>query len=109
VRMPRCDQLSQRGQRGGRFDDPGAGPSHAPPAAAEVDFEDIRHRLEAVLQDVPEGIWSRIQDEGILEQCMGVPTIMAGHSTMSSSGWCGDDWTTAARAGGTGRGWTTTA
>jgi hypothetical protein len=29
-------------------------------------------RLEAVLQGVPEGMWSRIQDEGILEQCVGV-------------------------------------
>jgi hypothetical protein len=38
-----------------------------------VDFEDIRHRLEAVLQDVAEGIWSCIQDEAFLEQCVGVP------------------------------------
>jgi hypothetical protein len=38
----------------------------------EVDFEDIHHYLEAVLQDVPEGMWSRIQDEGILEQCVGI-------------------------------------
>jgi hypothetical protein len=37
-----------------------------------VDFEDIHHRLEAVLQDVPEGIWSRIQDEAFLEQFVGV-------------------------------------
>jgi hypothetical protein len=32
-----------------RFDDPSAGPSHAPPAGARVDFEDICRRLEAVL------------------------------------------------------------
>jgi ABC-type histidine transport system ATPase subunit len=38
-----------------------------------VDFEDIRRRLEMVLQDVPEGIWSHIQDEAFLEQCVGVP------------------------------------
>jgi hypothetical protein len=63
----------ERAARRHRFDDPGAGPSHAPPAAAGVDFEDIRRRLEAVLQDVPEGIWSRIQDEAFLEQCVGVP------------------------------------
>jgi hypothetical protein len=50
----------ERAARRCQFDDPGAGPSHAPPAATEVDFEDIRHRLEAVLQDVLEGIWSRI-------------------------------------------------
>jgi hypothetical protein len=63
----------ERAVRRHRFDDPGAGPSHAPPAAAGVDFEDIRRRLETVLQDVPEGIWSRIQDEAFLEQCVGVP------------------------------------
>jgi hypothetical protein len=40
---------------------------------AGVDFDDIRHRLETVLQDVPEGMWIRIQDEGFLEQCIGVP------------------------------------
>jgi hypothetical protein len=50
-----------------RFDDPGAGPSHAPLAAARVDFDDIRRRLETVLQDVPEGMWSHIQDESFLE------------------------------------------
>jgi hypothetical protein len=63
----------KRAARRRRFDDPGAGPSHAPPTAVGVDFEDIRHHLEAVLQDVPEVMWSRIQDEGILEQCVGVP------------------------------------
>ena len=40
---------------------------------AGADFEDIRRRLEAVLQGVTEGMWSRIQDEGILEQCVGIP------------------------------------
>jgi hypothetical protein len=43
------------------------GPSHAPPAAAGVDFDDIRHRLEMVLQDVPEGMWLCIQDKSFLE------------------------------------------
>jgi hypothetical protein len=56
-----------------RFDDPGAGPSHVPPAVAGVDFENIHRRLEVVLQDVIEGMWSRIQDEDILEQCVGIP------------------------------------
>jgi hypothetical protein len=56
-----------------RYDDPGAGPSHAPPAVAGVDYDDIRRRLETVLQDVPEGMWTRIQDESFLEQCVGVP------------------------------------
>jgi hypothetical protein len=42
------------------FDDPGAEPSHAPLEAAGADFEDIRRHLETVLQEVPEGIWSRI-------------------------------------------------
>jgi hypothetical protein len=63
----------ERAARRRPFDDPGAGPSHAPPAAAGVDFDDIRRRLETVLQDVPEGMWIRIQDEGFLEQCIGVP------------------------------------
>jgi hypothetical protein len=63
----------ERAVRRCQFDDPGVGPSHAPPADAGADFEDIRHRLEAVLQGMPEGMWSRIQDEGILEQCVGVP------------------------------------
>jgi hypothetical protein len=43
-----------------RFDDLVAGPSHAPPVAAKVDFEDIHRHLETVLQDAPEGMWSRI-------------------------------------------------
>jgi hypothetical protein len=63
----------ERPARRRRFDDPGAGPSHAPPAAAGGDFDDIRRRLETVLQDVPEGMWIRIQDEGFLEQCIGLP------------------------------------
>ena len=42
------------------FDDPGAGPSHAPLAKARGDFEDIRRRLEAVLQGVSDGMWSWI-------------------------------------------------
>jgi hypothetical protein len=63
----------ERVARRRRFDDPGAGPSHAPPAAVGVDFDDIRRRLEMVLQDVPEGMWMRIQNESFLEQCVGVP------------------------------------
>jgi hypothetical protein len=39
----------ERAARRRRFDDPGAGPSHAPPAAAGVDLDDIRRRLETVL------------------------------------------------------------
>jgi hypothetical protein len=34
--------------------------------------DDIRRRFETVLQDVPEGMWIRIQDEGFLEQCIGL-------------------------------------
>jgi hypothetical protein len=63
----------ERAARRCRFDDPGAGPSHAPLAVAGADYEDIRRRLETILQEVPEGIWSRIQDENFLEQCVGVP------------------------------------
>jgi hypothetical protein len=55
-----------------RYDDPGAGPSHAPLAGAGGEFEDFHRRLEAVLQGVPEGMWVHIQDEGILEQCIGL-------------------------------------
>jgi hypothetical protein len=57
----------ERAVRRHRFDDPGVGPSHALPVVAGADFEDIRRCLEMVLQEVPEGIWSRIQNEGILE------------------------------------------
>jgi hypothetical protein len=39
----------ERAARRHRFDDPGAGPSHAPSAAARVDFDDIRCHLEMVL------------------------------------------------------------
>jgi hypothetical protein len=37
-----------------------------------VDFNDICHWLEIVLQDVLEGMWMCIQDESFLEQCVGV-------------------------------------
>jgi hypothetical protein len=63
----------ERAARRHRYDDPGAGPSHTPPTAAGVDYDDIRRLLETVLQDVPEGMWTRIEDEGFLEQCVGVP------------------------------------
>jgi hypothetical protein len=63
----------ERAARRHRFDDPGAGPSHAPPAVARVEFDDIRYHLETVLQDVPERMWTRIQDESFLDQCVGVP------------------------------------
>jgi len=63
----------ERVSRRCRLDNPSVGPSHAPPVDAEADFEDIRRHLEAVLQGVLEGMWSRIQDEGILEQCVGIP------------------------------------
>ena len=55
-----------------RFDDPGAGPSHAPPVAAGDDEDLVRH-FEMVFRDVPEGMWTRIQDEEFLEQCIGLP------------------------------------
>jgi hypothetical protein len=42
-----------------RWDDPGAGPSHASPATAGAD-EDLVRRFEMVLRDVPEGMWSHI-------------------------------------------------
>jgi hypothetical protein len=61
-----------------RFDDPGAGPSHALPAVAGGEIEDLHHRFEAVLRDVPEGMWTRIQDEGFLEQCIGLPAPWRG-------------------------------
>jgi hypothetical protein len=63
----------ERAARRHRFDDPGVGPSHAPPVAVGVEFEDICRLLETVLQDMPESMWSRIQDESFLEQCVGVP------------------------------------
>jgi hypothetical protein len=63
----------ERSARRHQFDDPGAGPSHTPLAAAEVDLDDILYRFETVLQDVPEGMWICIQDKGFLEQCIGLP------------------------------------
>jgi hypothetical protein len=80
----------ERAARRRRFDDPGAGPSHAPPAAAGVDFDDIRRRLETVLQDVPEGMWTRIQDERVPGAVYGGAATMAGHSATSSSAGCDD-------------------
>jgi hypothetical protein len=62
----------ERASKRHHFDDPGVGPSHAPLVEAGGDFEDIHRRLEAVLQGVPKGMWSHIQDKGILEQCVGV-------------------------------------
>jgi hypothetical protein len=62
----------ERAVRRRQFDDPDVGPSHAPPTAAGVDLDDICRRLEMVLQDVPEVMWIRIQDEGFLEECIGV-------------------------------------
>jgi hypothetical protein len=55
-----------------RWDDPGAGPSQAPPAAAGAD-EDLVRRFETIFRDVPEGMWTQIQDEEFLEQCIGLP------------------------------------
>jgi hypothetical protein len=57
------------------FDDLGAGPPHAPPADVGADFEDIHRHLEVFLQGMPKGLWSRIQYEGILEQCVGIPPL----------------------------------
>ena len=54
------------------FDDLGAGTSHAPLNEVGGDFEDIHRHLEVVLQRVPEGMWSRILEKGVLEQCVGV-------------------------------------
>jgi hypothetical protein len=48
---------SEREERRRRFDDLGAGPSHAPLASVGVDFENICCHLEAVLQYVPDGMW----------------------------------------------------
>jgi hypothetical protein len=55
-----------------RWDDPGVGPSHALPTVAGVD-EDIVRRFETVLWGVPERLWIQIQDEDVLEQCVGLP------------------------------------
>jgi hypothetical protein len=39
----------ERAARRHQFDDPGAGPSHSPPAATRANFEDICRSLEMVL------------------------------------------------------------
>jgi hypothetical protein len=71
VRLADDERVSRRCH----FDDPGVGPLHAPPTKSGGDFEDIRRHLEAVLHGVPEGMWSRIQDKGVLEQCVEVPLM----------------------------------
>jgi hypothetical protein len=63
----------ERASKRRHYDEPGVGPSHAPSAGARGEFEDFHHRLEAMLQGVPEGMWVRIQDEGVMEQCIGLP------------------------------------
>jgi len=55
----RLDDDERAGRRH-RYDDPGAGPSHAAPTRGDREFKDFRRRLEAVLQGVPEGMWTRI-------------------------------------------------
>jgi hypothetical protein len=95
----------ERAARRHHFDDPGVGPSHAPLADARGDFEDIRRCLEAVLQGMPEGMWLRIQDEGILEKCVGFSRHVVGHGVASNSSRCCDDQTVTSRSGGTSSGW----
>jgi hypothetical protein len=56
VRLVEHERVARRR----RFDDPGVGPSHDPLADTRGDFEDIRRRLEVVLQGVPKGMWSCI-------------------------------------------------
>jgi hypothetical protein len=63
----------KRASKRNHYDEPGAGPSHVPLATAGGEFEDFHRRLELVLQGMPEGMWVHIQDEGILEQCIGLP------------------------------------
>jgi hypothetical protein len=36
--------------------------------------EDLHQWFERVLQGVPDGVWSHIQDEEVMNQCVGVPT-----------------------------------
>jgi hypothetical protein len=57
----------ERAVRRHQFDDPGVGPLHAPSVDAGAYFKDIHCHLEVVIQGMPEGMWSRIQDEAILE------------------------------------------
>jgi hypothetical protein len=54
-----------------RFDDAGSRPSYASQVEADGGINDLCHRLEVVLQGVPEGMWSHIQDERVLEPCVG--------------------------------------
>jgi hypothetical protein len=66
---------------------PGAGPSHAPPAAAGVDFNDICRRLETVLQDVTSGpplaIASRNWAQSRSHHCTSIVTAGHLHTTQS--------------------------
>ena len=57
------------------YDDPREGLSHAPIGEDMIvlvwDMEDLRRWLEVVLDGVSEERWQHIQDEKILEQCVG--------------------------------------
>jgi hypothetical protein len=50
----------KRSNRRHRYDDPGAGSSHAPLKRIDREFDDFRHRLEAILQGVSKGMWTQI-------------------------------------------------
>jgi hypothetical protein len=49
-----------RASRRCRYDDHGAGSSHAPSAKVGGEFDDFHRRLEAFLQGVLERMWVRI-------------------------------------------------
>jgi hypothetical protein len=36
-------------------------------------LEDFHHWLEVVLQGVPEGMRTQVQDEGVSDHCVGLP------------------------------------
>jgi hypothetical protein len=50
---------------------PAGGQGRVEPGAQDQDMEELRRHLEGVLDGVPEDLWLRIQDEGILELCIG--------------------------------------
>jgi hypothetical protein len=55
------------------------------------EFEDIHRHLEAVLQGVPEGMWSCIQDEGDPGAVCGSFGGVVDHGPQSSGSGCNDD------------------
>jgi hypothetical protein len=57
-----------------QWDDIGAGLSREPQGDVVEVLEDLHFWFVWVLEGVSKGVWAHIQDDGVLDQCVGVPT-----------------------------------